>query len=149
MPRFAESEHAPSGLCPGENWSISIINAIMRSPYWSTTAIFLAWDDWGGYYDHVPPPSVDYFGLGIRVPLIIISPYAKPGIIHTQYEFASVLKFAERTFGLPTLTQRDAEANDLMDAFDFGQTPLPPLILKPRKCPAAPAPSAKDLEDDD
>jgi len=85
----------------------------------------------------------------MRVPLIIISPYAKPGVIHTQYEFASVLKFAEETFGLPTLTQRDELANDLMDAFDFGQAPLSPLILKPRKCPIAPALSAKDMEDDD
>jgi phospholipase C len=149
MPRFGFSEHAPSGLCPGENWTVGIINAIMQSPYWSNTVIFLAWDDWGGYYDHVPPPAVDYFGLGIRVPLIIISPYAKQGIIHTQYEFASVLKFAEETFGLPTLTQRDEEANDLMDAFDFHQSPLAPLILNPRACPKAKALTAKDMEDDD
>lgn len=137
-PPWAVSEHPPTSICAGENWTVNQINAIMNSPFWSSTAIFVTWDDWGGYYDHVPPPSVDYFGLGVRVPMIIISPYARAHqVIHTQYEFASVLKFAEETFGLPSLTQRDASANDMMDAFNFTQTPLPPLVLTTRVCPAS------------
>lgn len=151
-PLLADSEHPPRNICTGENWTVSQINAIMNSPYWSSTAIFVTWDDWGGYYDHVPPPSVDYFGLGIRVPMIMISPYVKAQIvIHTQYEFASVLKFAEETFGLRTLTQRDAQANDMMDAFNFNQQPLPPLVLTPRVCPASTnvvVPTDADLDGD-
>ncbi len=100
-PKFGTSEHPPASICTGENWTVQQVNAIMESKFWRSTAIFITWDDWGGYYDHVPPPTVDYFGLGIRVPLLIISPYAKKGVVHTQYEFASVLKFAEETFGLP------------------------------------------------
>lgn len=133
-PMFATSDHPPENICNGENWTVDMINAVMRSKFWSSTVIFLTWDDWGGFYDHVAPPRVDYFGLGIRVPTIIISPWAKPKVIHTQYEFASVLKFAETTFGLPSLTERDAQANDMMDAFDFGQKPLEPLILHARTC---------------
>jgi len=124
------------GLCDGENWSVEQINAIMQSPSWSSTAIFLTWDDYGGFYDHVPPPALDQFGLGPRVPLIIISPYAKAGYIsHTQYEFSSVLKFIEELFGLPALTLRDANANDTTDSFDFEQVPNAPLVLQTRNCP--------------
>jgi phospholipase C len=105
---------------------------------------------WGGYYDHVAPPSVDFFGLGFRVPMIIISPYVRAQtVVHTQYEFASVLKFAEETFNLPQLTKRDKIANDMMDAFNFAQTPLSPLILKSPKCLKAPTPSQEDLDDPD
>jgi phospholipase C len=148
-PRFGTSEHPPESICNGENWTVQQVNAIMKSQFWNSTAIFITWDDWGGYYDHVPPPQVDFFGLGIRVPLIIISPYVKQGVVHTQYEFASVLKFAEQTFGLPGLTNRDAIANDLMDAFDFSQKPLDPLVLSKRTCPKAKLPTAEDMNDPD
>jgi len=130
-----QTEHPPTSTCYGENWTVNQINAIMQGPDWNSTAIFITWDDFGGQYDHVPPPQVDSFGLGPRVPMIIISPYAIPGYIsHTQYEFASVLKFIEETFNLPSLTQRDANANDMMDSFNFSQQPLSPLIRSPRTC---------------
>ena len=130
------SEHPTYSTCDGENWTVNQINAIMNGPDWSSTAIFLMWDDLGGFYDHVAPPTEDEFGLGPRVPLLVISPYAKLGYIsHTQYEASSVLKFIEERFGLPPLTDRDANANDLMDAFDFTQQPTPPFVLTPRSCP--------------
>ncbi|HLW83356.1 MAG TPA: alkaline phosphatase family protein [Candidatus Acidoferrales bacterium] len=133
---FKNSEHPPSSTCRGENWTVQQINAIMQSPDWSSTAIFLTWDDFGGFYDHVPPPNMDFYGLGPRVPLLIISPFAKTGFIsHTQYEFASILKFIELRFGLSPLTMRDAAANNVTDAFDFSQSPRPPLILPLRTCP--------------
>jgi len=136
-PPGIDSEH-PRGksTCYGENWTVNLINAVMQGPEWDSTAIVISWDDYGGFYDHVPPPTVDIFGLGARVPMLIISPYARPGYVsHTLYEFSSFLKTVEERFGLPSLTDRDAEANDLLDSFDFTQTPLPPLILSPRQCP--------------
>ena len=130
------SEHPYNSTCLGENWTVQQINAIMNGPDWATTAIFLTWDDWGGFYDHVPPPGIDKLGLGMRVPLLIISPYAKPGnISKTQYEFASFLAFVEKRFGLSSLTNRDATANDMEDSFDFTQQPLPPFLLQTRTCP--------------
>jgi phospholipase C len=130
------NEHPPSGSCVGENWTVSQLNDLMQGPDWATSAVFLTWDDFGGFYDHVPPPILDKFGLGPRVPLLIISPYAQPGYIsHTQYEFSSVLKFIEERFGLAPLTDRDAEANDTTDSFNFSQPPLQPLILTQRVCP--------------
>ena len=133
----AASEHPKNGaMCAGENWTVQQINAIMNGPDWNSTAIFLTWDDFGGVYDHVPPPVVDNWGLGPRVPFLIISPYAKQGYIsHTQYEFSSVLKFIEERFGLAPLTNRDTIANDTTDSFDFTQAPRPPLILQTRSCP--------------
>jgi phospholipase C len=132
------SEHPPASACDGENWTVQQINAIMKSADWSSTAIFLTWDDFGGFYDHVPPPVTDTYGLGIRVPLIIISPYAKTGYVsHTQYELSSILKFIEERFGLPPLTSRDANANDTTDAFDFTQQSRPPVLLQTRTCPSA------------
>lgn len=134
------SEHPPFSTCIGENWTVQQINAIMQGPDWNSTAIFLTWDDFGGFYDHVMPPDVDQFGLGPRVPLLIISPFAKKGYIsHTQYEFSSVLKFIENRFALSSLTARDTQANDTTDSFDFSQSPRAPLILQTRTCPAAPA----------
>jgi phospholipase C len=130
------NEHPPHSSCFGENWTVQQINAVMRGPDWPTTAIFLVWDDFGGFYDHVPPPTVDFYGLGARVPMVIISPYAIPGYIsHTTYEFSSVLKFIEETFGLPNLGNRDVDANDTMDSFNFTQSPSLPLILSTRVCP--------------
>jgi phospholipase C len=85
-----------------------------------------------GLYDHVAPPQVDQFGLGPRVPLLIISPYAKPGYLsHTLYEHTSVLKFIETRYGLKALTSRDAAASNMLDSFDFAQAPQPPLLLQP------------------
>jgi phospholipase C len=108
----------------------------MQGPDWSSTAIFLTWDDFGGFYDHLAPPMVDDFGFGPRVPLLVISPFARPGYIsQTVYEFSSLLKFAEERFGLEPLTERDLLANDLLDSFDFSQDPSPPLILSERNCP--------------
>ncbi|HVI09343.1 MAG TPA: alkaline phosphatase family protein [Candidatus Binatia bacterium] len=136
-PPGIDSEH-PKGksTCYGENWTVNLINAVMQGPQWNSTAIVITWDDYGGYYDHVAPPTVDLFGLGARVPMLIISPYARPGYVsHTLYEFSSFLKTVEERFGLPALTDRDAEANDLLDSFNFSQTPLSPMILPQRQCP--------------
>ncbi len=107
-----------------------LINSVMQSPDWNTTAIFLAWDDWGGYYDHVNPPFVDEYGFGLRVPGLVISPYAKQGYIdHNTYSFDSWLKIVEDRFGVQSLTARDKWASDMIDAFDFTQQPRPPVIL--------------------
>lgn len=138
-----ENDHpGGSAVCNSENWTVQQINAIMQGPDWNSTAIFVTWDDYGGFFDHVAPPTVDAFGLGPRVPLIIISPYARlgtngqPGYVsHTQYEFSSVLKFIEELYGLPPMTQRDAAANDTTDSFDFTQSPRSPYILSTRSCP--------------
>jgi len=137
VPPWITSDHPPVSICGGENWTVQMLNAIMRGPQWKHTAVVLTWDDFGGFYDHVPPPHWDIYGLGPRVPAIIISPWAKPGFVdHTTLEFSSVLKFIERLHGLPTMTWRDAKADDMMEAFDFQQQPNPPLILSARHCPA-------------
>jgi phospholipase C len=130
------NEHPPGSVCSGENWTVAQLNALGQGPNWSSSAVFLTYDDFGGFYDHVPPPALDIYGLGPRVPLLIISPYARAGYIsHTTYELSSVLKFAEQVFGLPSLNQRDLIANDMTDSFDFTQSPRSPLILTPRTCP--------------
>jgi phospholipase C len=132
-PQFAFSEHPEYSFCHGENWSTRVIDAIMRSPMWKDTAIFLTWDDWGGFYDHVPPPQIDKFGLGIRVPLLVISPYAREGLVdHRHNEFSSVLRFIEDNWDLPQLTKRDRQAGNLHEAFDFGQAPRAPDPLPER-----------------
>jgi phospholipase C len=134
------SEHPPNSTCQGENWSVQQLNALMQGPDWNTSAVFLTWDDFGGFYDHIAPPPVDVYGLGPRVPFLIISPYARAGhISHTQYEFSSVLKFIEDRFGLTPLTERDGNANNTTDSFDFNQKPRPPLVLSQRTCPIASA----------
>ena len=142
----AESEHPPWSTCLGEGWTVRQFNAVMQGPDWESTALFLTWDDFGGFYDHVPPPNVDDLGLGPRVPLLIISPYAKSGYVsHTVYEFSSFLRFVETRFGLASLTDRDAAANPMTDSFDFNQQPLPPLALRPRECPAADPPEVDSV----
>jgi len=134
-----DSEHPPLSTCAGENWSVRQLNAAMKGPDWNSTVVFLTWDDFGGFYDHVPPPAIGNYTLGPRVPLLIISPYARKGFIsHSQYEFSSFLKFAEVRFGLPALTDRDSKAGDMLDSFDFNQDPQPALILEERSCPMAP-----------
>jgi phospholipase C len=127
VPAATYSDHAYSGATnEGPDWVASITNAIGASPFWDSTVIFIAWDDWGGWYDHVPPPQVDNMGLGFRVPLIIVSPYAKAGYIsHTTHEFSGFLKYTEEVFALPSLGTRDVNADDFSDCFDYTQTPQP------------------------
>jgi phospholipase C len=111
-------------------WVTDVVNNVMQSKYWQNTAIIVLWDEYGGFFDTLTPPTVDGNGLSFRVPALIISPYAKAGYIdHTVYDFESTLKFIEWRFGLPTLTQRDAGANNLLNAFDFGQQPAIPHII--------------------
>jgi len=127
----SESDHPPSSTRPAQNFVASVVNSIMKSNEWSSTAIFVTWDDFGGFYDNVPPPVVDKMGLGPRVPLLVISPYAKPGYISaSQGEFSSFDKFIEANFNLPSLGARDSrsDTSDLMDFFNFSQTPRPALI---------------------
>jgi len=131
-----QSEHPPASACLGENTSVSEINAVMRSRFWRSTAIFLTWDDFGGFYDHVPPPQTDRWGLGPRVPTLVISPYARHGAIdHTAYDFSSLLRFVENRFGLAPLTTHDAQALPLTNSFAFGAPPRSPVLLMPHTCP--------------
>jgi phospholipase C len=114
-----QNEHPPYSVTAGEQWVESIISAIQASPYWGSTAILLTWDDYGGWYDHVAPPQVDKYGDGFRVPLLMISPFAKQGYVdHTLSDHTSIMKFIERVFGLPSVTQRDAAASDLMESLN-------------------------------
>jgi phospholipase C len=126
VPDMKNSDHSSSLSASGPDWVASIVNAIGRSKFWKSTAIVVVWDDSGGWYDHVPPPQLDYDGLGNRVPMIVISPYARRGYVsHTQYEFGSILKLAEERFGLPPLAASDRRANGLLDCFDFARPPRP------------------------
>jgi len=107
-----------------------LVNAIMKGPEWYSTAIFISWDDWGGFYDHVPPPKIDQYGLGIRVPGLVVSPYARENYIdHNTYSFESWLKIVEERFNVHPMTARDTDAKDMIEAFDFAQTPRAPVIL--------------------
>ncbi|MDE3148576.1 MAG: alkaline phosphatase family protein [Acidobacteriota bacterium] len=130
IPDFQDSEHPPEPIGQGM-WRVTkLINALMKSSYWSNSVIFLTWDDYGGFYDHVAPPEVDAFGYGPRVPLLVISPYAKPGYVTSQTgDFTSILRFMEERFNLRHLTARDHRASDMLDAFDFAQKPVPPLVI--------------------
>jgi phospholipase C len=136
-PTCKNSDHATCDTNNGPHWVASLVNAVGESQYWDSTAIFVMWDDYGGWYDHVPPPFVDYDGLGIRVPLIVISPYAKQGYVsHVQYEHGSILKFVEDQFGIARLSASDKRANSPAgDCFDFTAPPrsfVPiPTRLKP------------------
>ncbi len=135
IPSLWNSDH-PAGGCNGGPWWVTkVVNAIGTSQYWKHTAILLLWDDWGGWYDNVPPPFINYSSLGFRVPLIVISPYAKPGFISsTQYDFGSILKLVEQNFNLGSLGTTDESAASMEDMFNFAQTPT---TFKP-----APEPSA-------
>lgn len=140
LPPGNMGEHPPDSACQGENWTVEAMNAVMQGPDWNSTAVFLVWDDFGGFYDHVSPPQVDRFGLGPRAPLLVISPYAKAGYIsHTVYEQSSILRFIENRYHIATLTLRDRNASDMLDSFDFNQAPLAPLILSQRPCPQTPS----------
>ncbi|HZV78485.1 MAG TPA: alkaline phosphatase family protein [Candidatus Binatus sp.] len=130
IPQLANSDHVLANSNTGPQWVASVVDAIGASPYWKDTAILIVWDDWGGWYDHVPPPQLDVMGLGFRVPLIVVSPYAKHGYVsHVRHEFGSILHFTEATFGLSPLSVSDARADELTDCFDFTQTvtPLQPV----------------------
>jgi phospholipase C len=129
-----ESDHPSASLTKGENRAVSIVNAVMQGPDWPTTAIFITWDDPGGFYDHVPPPYIDGYGAGMRVPLLAISPYVTPQVYHEQATIDSLLAFVEANWQLPSLTIRDASANNLMDLFNWNAK-APALALRPRPVP--------------
>ncbi|MFZ0030622.1 MAG: alkaline phosphatase family protein, partial [Candidatus Cybelea sp.] len=115
----------------------ALVNTVGKSEFWNSTAIFVQWDDWGGLYDHVAPPHLDRDSLGFRVPLIIISPYARQGrVSHVQYETASVLRFAEDLWGMSQLGAADKRANSpAKDCFDFSQQPRPFVKIRAPKPP--------------
>lgn len=129
IPDWHDSDHPAASSPTGPSWVASVVNAIGQGPQWKSTAIFVVWDDWGGWYDNAPPPQRDFRGLGIRVPLIVISPYARTGYVdHTQYEFGSILRFAEEALGLPPIGPEsagytDSRAPRIEKAFDFAQRP--------------------------
>ena len=148
VPNGRVSEHPPALVSAGEKWVTRVINAAMRGPEWSSTAIFLAWDDWGGFYDHVVPPHVDQNGYGLRVPGLVISPYAKVGFVdHQVLSSDAYAKFIENDFldgqtlnprtdgrpdPRPDVRERAPILGDLADDFNFEQKPREPLLLKPR-----------------
>jgi len=133
----ATSEHPPDNVCKGENWSVQVVNALAHSPFWDSTVVFIAWDDFGGFYDHVPPPNIDFWGDGMRVPLIILGGAVKPGAIsHQARHFDSLLAFIEYNWGLAPLGVRDQYPDDFSDVLDFTQT-NPPLVLPLRTCPTS------------
>lgn len=140
-PSLRDSEHPPYSVKRGENWTVANVNAVMQGPQWRKCAILIVWDEWGGFWDHVTPPVVEKeqgmfspaLRYGYRIPCLIISPYAKRGYVsHTLYSHMSVLRTIERIFDIPPLNERDAQANDLLDCFDFTQESRAPLILKER-----------------
>ncbi len=147
VPNGAVSEHPPGLVSAGQAYVTTLINTIMSSPEWSSTAIFLSWDDWGGFYDHVVPPTADGAGYGLRVPGLLISPYARRGFIdHQTLSHDAYVKFIEDLFlggarldpktdgrpdSRPDVRENSSQLGDLLSEFDFNQTPLPPLILSP------------------
>lgn len=131
IPDGSSSDHAADNNGSGPNWVAAIVNAIGQSQqYWGNTAIIVAWDDWGGWYDHMPPPTIrNSYEYGLRVPLIVISAYAKPAYIsHVTHDFGSILKFVETAFSLgeidPAVGYADSRSDDLSDCFNFNQVPL-------------------------
>jgi phospholipase C len=145
VPSGAVSEHPPGATSAGQAYVTSLINSVMTGPDWSSTAIFVAWDDWGGFYDHVAPPSVDQNGYGLRVPGLVISPYAKAGYIdHQTLSFDAYAKFIEDDFlhgqrldpktdgrpdPRPDVRENAKQLGDITAAFDFSQAPRPPVTL--------------------
>jgi phospholipase C len=126
-PRFQVSDHPPFSTCHAMNWVTDIVNAIMRSDMWEHTAIFLTWDEWGGFYDHVEPPWDGVRQLGFRVPMLVISPYAKRGYVDDAVgEFTSPLKFIADNWGLPHLTDAIANTHNFEHVFDFDREPRSP-----------------------
>jgi phospholipase C len=144
-PSGQNSEHPPSSIADGQAWTTSLVNAAMQGPEWDSTAIFLSWDDWGGFYDHVAPPTVDANGFGLRVPGIVISPYARKGYVDRntisqdayvkfiEDDFLGSQRLDPRTDGRPdpriSVRENFAQVGDLLSNFDFAQAPRPPLVL--------------------
>jgi phospholipase C len=123
-PSAAESDHTGRNDGSGPSWVAAIVNAIRESAYWKSTAIVVVWDDWGGWYDHVAPRIYNSYEVGFRVPMIVISPYAKRKYVsHEKYEFDSILRFIEDTFELGSLHTTDDRAQSIADCFDFGAPP--------------------------
>ncbi|HYL27072.1 MAG TPA: alkaline phosphatase family protein [Candidatus Nitrosotalea sp.] len=151
MPAGDWSDHSGRlGGTQGPSWVAAIVNAIGQSKFWGSTAIFVVWDDWGGWYDHVPPPIYDNYALGFRVPLIVISPYAKRSYVSKQqHEFGSILAFSEETFGIPkgALHTTDERADDLRDAFDFSHRPRAFSTIKAP--PFRPGKRGNNVDDED
>jgi phospholipase C len=155
VPNSSVSDHPPAGVAKGQAYLTTVINAVMRSPCWNSTAIFLSWDEWGGFYDHVVPPTVSSTGYGIRVPGLVISPFAKAGVVdHQQLSHDAYLKFIEddflagarlnpKTDGRPdsrTVVREEAAGlGNLANDFNFNQTPRPPVILDPHPPPGPPS----------
>lgn len=143
IPNGQESDHAGLNDGSGPSWVASVVNAVGDSPYWDNMVIFITWDDWGAWYDHVPPPQVLVncaqwgcgYVYGFRVPLVIVSPHAKTQYIsHVNHDFGSILKFIEQQYGLPSLGYADAPADNFSDCFDFSQSPTPfQMIQAPLK----------------
>jgi phospholipase C len=151
-PTRLESDHAGVTDGSGPSWVAAVVNAVGESKYWDSTAIFVTWDDWGGWYDPILPQQRNSYELGFRVPLIVISPYAKQHYIsEKQHEFGSILKFTEEVFGLPSLGTTDAISDDLSDCFDFSG---PPHTFTPIPAPLPPSyflkqPLSNESPDDD
>jgi phospholipase C len=118
------TEHPPSSVGSGQAFVRSLINSLIQSPEWKSSAFLLSYDEWGGWYDHVKPPQVDGYGYGFRVPALLVSPYARRGFIDsTQLDYTSILRFIEENWNLKPLTSRDAHANSVAGGFDFRQAP--------------------------
>lgn len=133
------SEHPPGSLSSGQRFIKTLVQELMRSPYWTNSAFMLMYDDWGGWYDHVVPPQVDAYGYGLRVPGLLVSAYAKKGYIdNTELDFTSILKFIEQNWGVKPLTSRDANANNFLDAFDFKKPPRAPDFISSTRDAGAP-----------
>jgi len=145
IPGVNESEHPPELISTGQRFVTRVVNAVMRSPDWSSSAIFLSWDDWGGFYDHLPPPKVDALGYGLRVPGIVISPYARRGYVdHQVLSHDAYLKFIEDDFlggqrldpttdgrpdSRPDVRENLKSLGNLLSDFNFNQVPRPPEVL--------------------
>ena len=124
------SEHPPGSIQTGQRFVKTLTQELERSQYWNHSAFLLLYDDWGGWYDHVTPPQVDANGYGLRVPGILVSPYAKKGYIdHTELDFSSVIKFIEVNWDVPSLGTRDQQANTFLDAFNFNAPPRKPVVI--------------------
>jgi phospholipase C len=134
VPDWTHSDHPGSRSTEGPDWVANIVNAIGNSPFWDSTAIFITWDDWGGWYDHVSPPLIDAMGPGFRVPLLVVSPYARRGYVsHHFHEASGFLSFIEKNFDLGTLGARDAGSDAYADCFDYQQPPTPFHAIKTRR----------------
>ena len=128
VPADINSDHSGNKSSTGPSYVASVVNAIGESQFYNSTALFIVWDDWGGWYDDVAPPQLDRMGLGFRVPMLVVSAWARQGYVsHVPHEFGSILHFTEENFGLGSLLQTDARADDLSDCFDYSQNP-PPFV---------------------